>query len=263
MKIMLTHPHCWPYVRRGTERTMDTVARYMVGKGHDVTVLSTLPAGGSAPVNVKVHHLLRRPMWTTAMALAHLQQEHMFGISAYLDLRAPVADVVHSFYYTDSLAASHTRKKKGWRTVLQLHGIAIPGVSCRRFPPEAWLLRRAIQQTDEFVSCSEFIADLFANYYGRKPRVIFPPLEVEAWPMKEGPADERPSVLAVGDFDVPRKGARVLMKAFRLFKQKEPEAVLRFSGRLSPAVAAPLLGMLTEHERASVELLGVGQPGDL
>jgi len=243
---------------------MDTVARYLARQGHDVTVLSTLPAGGSAPVNGTVRHLLRRPLWTPAMGVARVQPEHMFGISTYLDLQTLWADAVHSFFYTDSLAASLARKKKkGWRTVLQLHGIAIPGVSCRRFPPEAWLLRRAIEETNEFVVCSAFIAGLFAHYYGREPKVIFPPLEIEAWPIKEGPVDERPSVLAVGDFNVPRKGARVLMKAFGLFKQREPDAVLRFSGRLSPALAASLLATLPERERESVELLGVGEPGDL
>jgi glycosyltransferase involved in cell wall biosynthesis len=242
---------------------MDTFARYLVRHGHDVTVLSTLPAGGIAPVNGTVRHVLRRPLWTPAMGVARVRPEHMFGVSTYLDLQTLAADVVHSFFYTDSLAASLKRKKKGWRTVLHLNGIAIPGVSCRRFPPEAWLLRRAIDEANEFVVCSAFIAGLCAHYYGREPKVIFTPIEIEAWPIKEGPTDERPSILAAGDFDLPRKGARVLMKAFGLFKRKEPDAVLRFTGRLSPAVAGPLLATLPECDRESVELLGVGQAGDL
>src|ERR1700737_683170 len=100
MRILQTHPYCWPYMRRGTERTMDTFARYLVRQGHDVSVLSTLPAGASPPVNGTIRHVLRRSLWTPAMALARMQPEHLFGISTYLDLQALEADVVHSFFYT-------------------------------------------------------------------------------------------------------------------------------------------------------------------
>jgi glycosyltransferase involved in cell wall biosynthesis len=270
VRILLTHPHSWPYVRRGTERNIDNVARYLALRGHEVTLLSSLPsggclpaAGGCLPAAGSVRQMLRPPMWTPLLGWFRVQPEHMFGLSTYLDLRKLAADVVHSFFYTDSLAASRVRKQKRWRTVLQLNGIAIPGVSCRRFPPEAWLLRRAIEEADEFVVCSQFIARLAARHFGRVAKVIVPPLEIDAWPLGPGPEDGRPVLLAVGDFDVPRKGVRVLMRAFELFQQEVPDAILRLSGRLSAKTATRLLGTLPERVRTRVELLGLGQPGDL
>ena len=263
MRILLTHPHCWPYVRRGTERNVDNVGRYLAGRGHEVTLLSTLPAGAKVPESSPVKQLLRRPLWTPMLKRMHVEPEHMFGLSTFLDLKTVAADVVHSFFYTDSLAASRARKKKGWRTILQLNGLAIPGLSCRRFPPEAWLLRRAIEEANEFVVCSAFVAGLGKQYFGREAKIVPPPIDIEKWPFAEDSGHKQVSLLAVGDFELPRKGLRVLLKAFELFKEREPDAVLQLSGRLSSETAEPLLSALPEGVRESVEILGLGQPADL
>ena len=263
MQILMTHPHCWPYVRRGTERNIDNLSRYLAARGHQVTLLSTLPKGGSLPVDGAIRQLLRRPWWTPVLSHLRVQPEHMFGLSTYFNARKLQAQVVHSFFYTDSLAASRARREKGWRTVLQLNGIAIPGISCRRFPPEEWLLRRAIEEADEFLVCSSFIQQLAQRHFGRAAKVMVPPIDIESWGLGHGPLNSLPSLLAVGDFEVPRKGIRVLLRAFERLREHEPEATLRISGRLSPQTASPLLAALSEKTRAAIEFLGLGQPGDL
>ncbi|HEY3442727.1 MAG TPA: glycosyltransferase family 4 protein [Paludibaculum sp.] len=263
MKIVLTHPFCWPFVRRGTERNIDNVGRYMAGRGHDCTLLSTRPSGDTTPVQRPFRQQLSVPGWMGALAHVRLRPEHVFGLTAYSALRQMDADAIHSFHYVDSLAASRLRKQRRWRTVLQLNGIAIPGVSCRRFPPEAWLLRRAIDEADEFLVCSRFIAEIAARHFGRAPKALMPPVELEAWPLGPGPADDRPVILAVGDFEVRRKGIRVLFEAFRRLHREVPEAILRISGRFSSEVADALSSDFPDSTRVAIEVLGLGAPEDL
>ncbi len=39
MRIAITHPTCWPYVRRGSERVLNDCAVWLAGRGHDVSGL--------------------------------------------------------------------------------------------------------------------------------------------------------------------------------------------------------------------------------
>lgn len=264
MKILLTHPYCWPYVRRGTERNIENLFNYLAGTGrHSVTLLSTKPSQGEMLANGGGSRRLREAWAAPRIGLGRIQPEHLFGVSAYWDMRSTEADAVHSFFYTDGLAASSLKRRKGWRTVLQLNGIAVPGVSCRRIPPEAWLLRRAIDTADEFVVCSSFIADQASRHFGRRPRVLAPPIQIGEWPVKSATRDGSPVILAVGDFDVRRKGIRVLLRAFARFHSGHPNATLNISGRLTLASVQPELEEMPAEARQALRPLGLGKPGDL
>jgi glycosyltransferase involved in cell wall biosynthesis len=206
---------------------------------------------------------LSEPRWSGAFERVRLRPEHVFGLTAYASLRRMDADAVHSFHFIDSLAASRVRKQRQWRTILQLNGIAIPGVSCRRFPPEAWLLRKAIDEADEFLVCSRFIAEIAARHFGRMPKALAPPIELEAWPLGAGPTEGRSVILAVGDFEVRRKGIRVLFEAFRRLHREIPDVILRISGRLSREAAEVLSLDFPESTQAAIEVLGLGVPEDL
>src|SRR6516162_8635251 len=48
MRIALTHPYCWPYIKRGNERNIEELARYLSAKGHEVITISSKP--GTATV---------------------------------------------------------------------------------------------------------------------------------------------------------------------------------------------------------------------
>ncbi len=263
MRVILTHPYCWPHVRRGTERNMEIVASYLASRGHDVTLVSTAPGQNAEERAGGTLRILRRPLWAAPLSLLRVGTEHSFFFTSLRALRNMQADAVHSFYYSDALAADSVRRGKGWRTVLQLNGIAIPGISCRRFPPEAWMMRRAIERTDEFIVCSRFIGDLAARYYGREPRVIAPPVDLADWPLGDGPPDGEVNILGVANFDLRRKGVRVLVRAFELLKRRMPSAVLRLTGQMSPRTAEEITAGLPDQVRKDVRILGLGQPGDV
>ncbi|HEV2446121.1 MAG TPA: glycosyltransferase family 4 protein, partial [Candidatus Sulfopaludibacter sp.] len=172
-------------------------------------------------------------------------------------------DVVHSFFFTDALAAACARRRRKYRVVFQMNGIALPGISCRRFPPEAWIWRQALGRVDDRMVCSQFIGDLLHKFYGCDYRVIYPPVELDDFPMGYGPPDGRPTILSVADFTIPRKGVRVLIDAFRLVKQAEPDALLRLSGNMPEWLRSDVLRDVPEEIGRDIQILGLGKPGSV
>jgi glycosyltransferase involved in cell wall biosynthesis len=263
MKIVLTHPYCWPYVRRGSERNLDNVARYLVSRGHEVVTVSTHPDGIKIEEGGSGKRILHKPWWTPALGLGRISELHTFFFPVLKSLLGMEPDAVHSFFYMDALAAAAARRSRNYRTVFQMNGIALPGISCYRFPPEAMMWRQTLKRVDERVVCTKFIGELLTRFYGLDYKVVFPPVETDDFPLGGGPVDQRPTIISAADFNVPRKGVRVLVQAFRIVKETWPDAVLNLSGRMEDALRDELLGSLPENVRKDVHCLGLGKPGDL
>jgi glycosyltransferase involved in cell wall biosynthesis len=264
MKIAYTHPFCWPFVRRGNERNIDVMARYFTRQGHDVTTISSHP--GRRPVvedDETGRRKLARAINLPGMSLLNISPAHTFYFTALNELRKNHYDVVHSLLFTDALAATTLAERKGFATVFQMNGVAIPGISCRRFPPEEAMYRRVMHRSDALITCSEYIRSLVLEHYGKDSIVIPPMVDVETFDLGRDGQTECPTLLAAGDFTVPRKGIRVLLKAFPLVKQQVPELVLNLSGRMPEQLVAELTHNLPVKIRDDIRLLGLGKPEDL
>jgi glycosyltransferase involved in cell wall biosynthesis len=209
---------------------MDALGRYLTRRGHDVVTISTRPDTAAVESGAAGTRILSRAIDRAALRSLRLQPTHMFFFTAAgAVLRADV-DVVHSLFFVDGAAANMAQRLKRYRTVLQLNGAPIPEAYYRRFPPERWLLRQAILRANRGFTCSRFIRDLIAQRYGVEFAVVPSPVELADFPRGDGPVDGRPTLLAAADFDVPRKGLRVLLRAFEAIKREEPAARLRLSG---------------------------------
>lgn len=255
MRIVLTHPYCWPYVRRGTERHLDCLARYLTSRGHDVVTISSRPGRGTVEMTSGGTRVLHSQMWTPAMSRLRVDPTHTFFLTTLRSVRHLSADVVHSFYFTDSLAAMLAGRWRGYRTILQINGIPVPE-AFHRLPPDRWVVKRAIESCDRLIVCSGFVSRLVRERYGVDSQVVLVPVDGELFVPGNGPLDGRPTILSVGDFDVRRKGIRVLARAFRLVKERLPSAKLRLCGRMSPRVRTEAFQALGESG-SDVEVLGL------
>jgi glycosyltransferase involved in cell wall biosynthesis len=89
------------------------------------------------------------------------------------------------------------------------------------------------------------------------------PIDLPQFTLKNGPPRQPPVILAVASFDEPRKGLRVLVRAFEILKRSVPEAVLRLSGSMSPEVRREVIKPLPAAVRADIQVLGIGTLVDL
>ncbi|MEO7142883.1 MAG: glycosyltransferase family 4 protein, partial [Bryobacteraceae bacterium] len=257
MKIAITHPYCWPYVRRGNERNIEELARWLTGRGHTVTTISTKPGKGSVEQTEFGERRLHRGVGGPLLARLRLDERHTSFFSSYASLVSVQPDVVHSWYFSDGLASTCARSRTRHRAVLQINGVPVPGYSCYRwYPPDAWTNRQAARRSDATIACSQFIRGLAREQYGIDPVVIPPPVNMERYQFGDGPPSGRPAILGVADFNVRRKGIRVLIRAFKRIKSQSPDAVLRIAGALSEHVKAEVLRDLPDSVRSSLEILG-------
>src|SRR5215831_17312807 len=106
MKIVLTHPYCWPYVRRGTERFMAELAQYLTFGGHTVSTVSSKPGPPAIERGSGGERRLVRQLGHPMLGRLRIHPGHAFCLSACLELRKIPADIVQSFYFTDAVGST-------------------------------------------------------------------------------------------------------------------------------------------------------------
>lgn len=263
MKIVVTHPYCWPYVRRGSERFIAELATFLTGRGHEVITVSTKPGRGTVEQTPYGRRILHGQLWHPVMGRFRIQPLHTFLPGCLASIARIRPDVVHCLSYIDAYAANLARKLRSpHRTVYQVTGPAVPHWF-PRIPPDRHMLRRAILDSFGCVAHSDFTGQIARDYYGRTPDVIPVPIDLEQFPLRPSPASGPPILLHVGSFAERRKGLRAMLRAFALVKRERPDAILRLSGHMPADVKAREIDTLPLDVRRDVEVLDVGRLGDL
>jgi glycosyltransferase involved in cell wall biosynthesis len=260
MKIAITHPFCWPYVRRGAERFMSELGSFLATRGHEVITISSKPGRGCIEETPDGTRILHRQWWTPAMAHLRLQPALGFLLPCYRSIRRLRPDLVQSLYYVDAWASK--RAGRGHKTVYYVTGPPVPGLQ-RRIPPDRRLLREAIEGADQLLVPSQYIRGLVQEYYGRDSKILPVPIHAGSFAKSKSLRSSRPIILAVAAFDERRKGLRVLLRAFARLHRRMHDALLRISGQVSEDLRREVLADLLPAVRDSVEFLGLGRQEDL
>jgi phosphatidylinositol alpha-mannosyltransferase len=262
----MTSPFVWPWVRRGSERLLHDLSRYLLDRGHRVSVYSTGPEDGCEDRGGVVYHLLRQ-RWATG--LRQFNGCHDFAFRLRRVLARCDADIVFCMNYFDAYAAICARRHSGARYPVVFHSAGI--LSRRHFravPLDAWFFRAVRREASLTLAVSQFAGAAFKRSFGIEPAVLAPPVVVENF-SPERPEDAQgtlpgPRVMFVGDADERRKGARALCRAFALVRERHPQAQLLFSGHASPATQQALLDISARAGTSNqVTFIGVGRVGDL
>ncbi|MCP4589405.1 MAG: glycosyltransferase family 4 protein [bacterium] len=262
MRIALTNPFCWPYVRRGNERIVAELAQYLVERGHEVVTVSGKPGRSIVETTSAGRRILQRYLWIPQLDRLRISPAHTFALGLCRALLSLDVDVVHSLSYVDSWTANHLRRWRGFRTVFQVTGPPVPHWF-PRLPPSRYVLRRAIQQTDQCTVLTEFTARIVRSAYGVEAKVVPVAIDPDAFPLKAGPGPERPTILSVASFDERRKGLRALVEAFQIVKRMRSDAVLLLSGHMPAQVQSEIIEPLPDAIRADIQVLDLGKLEDL
>jgi glycosyltransferase involved in cell wall biosynthesis len=263
LKISITHPFCWPAVRRGSERFLAELAQYLTSTGHDVVTLSStpgkktweeVPGGGRRYL---VHHSF--PRW---MEMLRLRSTDPFAWKLIAPLLRIDSDVVHCLLNTDTASAIATRPFRHHKVIMQFQGVPYP-FTYRRIPPERMLTRWCMRHADAVVVISQFCLEMMREHFGLEAQVLYPPVNVHHFTPFDGRKSGPPTILCVASLKDRRKGVRTLVRAFELIKRDVPDAILKLSGEITPSIEMELAAMLTPAIRQDVHFLGTGELVDL
>ena len=238
MRIALLHPSYWPEVRRGAERIVNGLARWLVGEGHDVTILTThrgLRTSGMED-GVRVVRSWRPP-------------DRLFARRAYEDYLATIPiqgwdvlrgqfDVAHAFHPVSAWAALHAQRRGGPPVVFTTTGITTRGyLVARRYRMEMNLTVAA-----RSAACSVFseaAAGPFERYLLRKPDLIPPGVDSAAFEVDVARA-RVPTIAYTGSLSDPRKRLPLLFEAFSELRRLRPDAKLVLAGKREPWLSLDL-----------------------
>lgn len=254
--VLLTHPHFWPYVRRGAEREARDIAVGLRARGHGCRVMTGAPAG--RPVSrqvvdgVPVTYLrlplpgaLRRRGWTA---------ETVFGPVAMPGLAAARVDLVHCLHYADAWAAtSRMGRRRGRPVVLKLTGtILAERIKHRRV--DGRMAAAAIEAADEVWCNSDYARDVMSGF-DREMHIV--PAGVDrSWFRRSGGRSTEPVVACTAAPDEPRKRLVEVLAAWPSVLDAVPDARLVLAGNADAALQTDLLQQLPALARQRVEFAG-------
>ena len=264
LHIAVTHPTCWPWVRRGSERLLNDLGQVMAARGHDVTVLSSSPEGTGSRQDgpVKVLFAPQRLRWLGGRR--QLNGFHAFAFDCRRMLAGGRFDVAHCLNYHDAWGALAARRASGSpaRVIYQMTGIPVRRYF-RSVPVDRWMFDRVVSEADEVLVLSRFAAERLQDEFGRKGIVLPSPTVAAPFAAIPRVMAEPPRILFVGDVDEPRKGAHLLPPALIRLRDAGLPVTLHFSGRCTPGRERALRSMVPDALQAALVFHGVGRVEEL
>jgi phosphatidylinositol alpha-mannosyltransferase len=260
LRIAITHPTCWPEVRRGSERLLNDLSHFLAARGHEVAVISTAPEDSGIDRDGAVHRILlprRQPLPFSSRAANFF---HVFALQLRGVLRSHSFDAVHCLNYHDAWGAALARGPTcQFRLVYQATGLPWRRYF-RRVPLDGLIFRAALRHADAVATISHAALGMLKSEFGRHGLLLPPPTDTEPYAgIARPPPEQVPRILFAGDLDEPRKGALLLARAFVALRSRLPAAQLEYSGRCSAATRAAILAAVPQRLHGDIAFLGLGQ----
>ena len=255
MRIALLHPYSWPVVRRGGERYLHDLARWLRGRGHDVDVVT-----GSADGQESEPGVVRLPLWQPErLAPQGVTPLDTFGLTVLPHLLRHRYDVVHALVPSGGLAAA---------AVLQPSVYTVLGHPSPANPPaRAWsrrLLTSAVRAVRVPAALSASAADGVESLTGRRPVVLPPGVWTREFAPRDAPPAGPTTLLFNGFAGDPRKRLDVLLAAMPAVLEALPDTRLQLGGGGDPGAALDRLDPgLRRVVEAVLDDLGAGELADV
>jgi glycosyltransferase involved in cell wall biosynthesis len=261
MRIALVHPFVWPDVRRGAERYVDDLAWYLVGRGHDVELVTGTDGPDRTEQRadgVVVHH--RHHVGMVKLARLGVDKVQAFLLTSFPALRRGQYDVVHAMVPAAACAARLSRTPAvltfiGHPTKEQYDALT-------RF--DRALYRTASHVSSASTALSRASAGSVEDLFGRRPDVLAPGVRTDRFPLDARPRSGPPRLLfsaAPGDR---RKHLDLLLRAMPAVLDRHPDARLAVSGQGDPSWALATVGAADQPRvRAALDVTGTGAVDDI
>jgi phosphatidylinositol alpha-mannosyltransferase len=261
MKIAITSPFGWPYVRRGN-RFAHELASYLAERGHQVHFISTKPGVISrkklrGKVMEEYHRLFCHPL----LSLLNIEMWETFAIGCLRSFMRVKYDIVQTFWPPDAFAASLNRSLRGVPFVLLM-------VDSNHFYRPTLLGKPMLKRALKNVSCLEvpstYVNEELKSQLNLEGALIPMPVNLDEFTPDNNKKLNPPRILCTSSFHDFRKRVNLLVLAFDLLLMKVPNAILQLSGHGTRTQAANgILKQLKPETKRSIEILDVGKLEDM
>ncbi len=261
MKIALTTPNYWPYVRRGTARYISILSKYLIKKEHQVTIITAKP--GKAQI-VKKNGLVIKylPYRQHPVLLNHINRYQTFPASAFWPFFKGDYDVIYCMHHPEGFAAHLVSKLRELRYMLNITSVPF-GIYWGDSLINKYMFQKSIFSADGLLLPSQFAAHHMQEEYGVTGKMIPMPVDTEYFTRRCEKDLKNPMILFVSDLTDRRKGLSLLLEAFYRFKKKVPRSVLLLAGQTDKFKTKRLLEEIPQDMQASIKILGQGRLEDL
>lgn len=256
MKIALTNPTTWPWIRRGSERFINELAFYLGQRGHEVTIISAKPGSGEVIRQANYTTLCHRRLWHPVLAKAGVLEFHAFLPVALYSLLRGRYEVVHCCTFTDAYAASLAREITGTPYVFWVNGLPPRVRYFRSVTLRGAVFKRAIQKADAVIAFSVYVEKYIEQRWGKHCVRLPVPVDTDKFPLRQEKDHRRPIIVCATALDDARKGVPLLMRAFDRLKSVQPQAVLQLAYPAGQELRARLLQLVSPQWRQDVQFVG-------
>ncbi|HBY62307.1 MAG TPA: hypothetical protein DEH78_20995 [Solibacterales bacterium] len=256
MRLAITTPTTWPWVRRGGERYTNELGKWMAARGHRVTLISAKPGPTETIQRDGFPSVCYRRLWHPSFARAGFLEFHAFFLRCLPALLAGKYDMVQCVTFMDTYAAVLARRFTGAPCAFLFNSLPPPVRYFRSLTLKGAVIRRAVLEVDEVISLSHYVDRYIQDRFGRPTLVIPVPITMERFPLVVSRDLERPAILFASAVNDERKGPQTLMRAFNLVKESRRGALLWIATSAAPEVRERLLALVAPEFRPDIHILG-------
>jgi glycosyltransferase involved in cell wall biosynthesis len=259
LRIAIVHPFPWPEVRRGAERYLDDLSRYLAERGHEVVVITGTHGRGwrdrrSNGVTVRY----RRHLPPGPVARFGITRVETFGLQALATLLSERVDVVHAFTPSAALAGRLSRLPTLY-TILGHPTVAqIPSDRVGRA-----LFVGAVRTATVTAVLSHASAGALTASLGATSIVLPAGVRLERFPPNLEPRTGPPRLLFSASLADPRKRADLAVAVLARVLERHPESRLGLSGEGDAGWVLSAASRLGTPVRAAIDVLGAGDPDEV
>lgn len=262
LKIAVTSPFGWPYVRRGN-RFVHELAAYLADQGHEVHLITSKPGNiNRKSMRRKVLEKHLRLFSHPLVTLFKIDMWETFFPGCFRSLLTENYDIVQTFWQPDGFAASLYRSLKGIPFVHLLVEVN------HFFQPTTFgrpMLKRILKKASRLQVPSLYLNEELKAHFKLEGEFIPMPVDMDQFTPRSNKPLDPPRILCTSSFLEARKRVYLLVQAFELLLKEMPNAVLQLSshGGRNKEVTRRLLKSVKPDTRRAIEILDVEKLEDM
>ncbi|MHA2283969.1 MAG: glycosyltransferase family 4 protein [Promethearchaeota archaeon] len=254
MKIAITGPHFWPYLRRGSAAYIYNLSKHLVGLGHEIEVITGKPGKSKVVTYGKITKKFTRYIQHPVLERYHINRIHLFSLNCLYHFIKNDYDIIHCIYHPDGFTLSLLRTLKKIRYV-QLVGTTPFRFHYTHSPIDPYMFEKALSRADRCIVPSRYAQENIKMEHNIDCELIPCGVDIQHFRPNGFKDAEPPRIICTAALHDERKNVPLLVKAFELLIQDGTEAILQLVAETTLETNNYLFSLVDDRVRRSIEIL--------